>query len=219
MTDSIGCNRARDGSDLSGPPNPLTLSSAGASPTRIEGRTQPFRQCWCRPHPKTELSGPFDTPRRSVGALRVNGLCDYGPTPNSTLATAAPSRRRKRESVGWAAFLSATLNSYDARSIFSPQPDSLPQLPHLVRPAGVTGCFRCHNDAPCRGWIPAFADLCTTVIPAAPPSFPRRRDLCTTVIPAKAGIQDWGFPARKASHLRHAVSHRGSYAKVPRSRE
>ena len=41
------------------------------------------------------------------------------------------------------------------------------------------------------------------------PSFPR-----TTVIPAKAGIQDWGFPARNAGHLRHAVSRNGSYAKV-----
>ena len=41
------------------------------------------------------------------------------------------------------------------------------------------------------------------------PSFPR-----TTVIPAKAGIQGWGFPARNAGHLRHAVSRNGSYAKV-----
>ena len=36
-----------------------------------------------------------------------------------------------------------------------------------------------------------------------------------TVIPAQAGIQGWGFPARNASHLRHAVSHRGSYATSP----
>ena len=41
------------------------------------------------------------------------------------------------------------------------------------------------------------------------PSFPR-----PTVIPAKAGIQGWGFPARNAGHLRHAVSRNGSYAKV-----
>ena len=34
------------------------------------------------------------------------------------------------------------------------------------------------------------------------PSFPRRRE------------SRFGFPAKNASHLRHAVSHRGSYAKV-----
>ena len=59
----------------------------------------------------------------------------------------------------------------------------------------------------CTTVLPAQGDLCTTVLPA-------QGDLCTTVIPAKAGIQDWGFPARNTSHLRHAVSHRGSYAKV-----
>ena len=50
----------------------------------------------------------------------------------------------------------------------------------------------------------------------APPDhwMPASGDLCTTVIPAQAGIQGWGFPARNASHLRHAVSHRGSYANV-----
>ena len=41
-----------------------------------------------------------------------------------------------------------------------------------------------------------------------------RHSRCTTVTPAQAGTQGWGFPARNASHLRHAVSHRGSYAKV-----
>ena len=61
---------------------------------------------------------------------------------------------------------------------------------------------------------------CTTVKPAnnrqsrAGRPLHNRHSRCTTVIPAKAGIQGCGFPARNASHLRHSVSHRGSYAKV-----
>ena len=43
---------------------------------------------------------------------------------------------------------------------------------------------------------------------------PRSETFEQTVIPAQAGIQVRGFPGRNASHLRHAVSHRGSYAKV-----
>ncbi len=39
-----------------------------------------------------------------------------------------------------------------------------------------------------------------------PPVIPAKGDLCTTVLPVQAGIQVWGFPARNASHLRHAVS-------------
>ena len=106
------------------------------------------RLWWCRPHPKTELSGPFDTPRRSVGALRVNGSCDYGPTPNRPSTSAAPSCRRKTESTGWAAFVSATLNSCER-----------PGFPNLIAPAGMTDCFQCQGDAPCRVWIPAFAGM------------------------------------------------------------
>ena len=30
-------------------------------------------------------------------------------------------------------------------------------IPHVTGPGGVTDCFRCHSDAPCRGWIPAPA--------------------------------------------------------------
>ena len=100
-----------------------------------------------------------------------------------------------------------------------------------------------HNRHPAQGdlcttVILAQGDLCTTVIPRicttviprretfAQPSFSRRETLeqpsfpQTTVIPAqsihalKAGIQDWGFPARNTSDLRHAVSHRGRYAQV-----
>ena len=54
---------------------PFTPSRAAASAARIEGRTQPTGEWCCRPHPSTESCRPFDTPRRSVGALRANGLC------------------------------------------------------------------------------------------------------------------------------------------------
>ena len=40
----------------------------------------------------------------------------------------------------------------------------LPRIPHLIGPGGVTDCFRCHSGAPCRGWIPAFGDLCVTPV-------------------------------------------------------
>ena len=61
----------------------------------------------------------------------------------------------------------SSLNGY-------PDPDSL-----LTGKAGVTDCLRCHGGAPCRGWIPAFGDLRTTVIPA---------QAGIQVIPAQAGI-------------------------------
>ena len=86
-------------SDLSGRHNPFTLSSAGVSPARIEGRTQPSRQWWRRPHPETELCGPFDTPLRSVGALRANASRGDDPTRTRTWGTTAQSYPRK-ESTG-----------------------------------------------------------------------------------------------------------------------
>ena len=82
----------------------------------------------------------------------------------------------------------SSLNGY-------PDPDSL-----LTGKAGVTDCLRCHGGAPCRGWIPAFGG--TTVRPSH-----NRHSRA-------GGNPAWGFPARNASHLRHAVSHRGSHAKV-----
>ena len=53
---------------------------------------------------------------------------------------------------------------------------------------------------------PAQGDLWTTVIPA-------QGDLCTTVFPRRRESRFGGSPLG-ISHLRHAVSHRGSYAKV-----
>ena len=51
------------------------------------------------------------------------------------------------------------------------QPGELAWIPHLIGPAGVTDCFRCHGGAPCRGWIPAFAGM-TEVGDLGWPRFP-----------------------------------------------
>ena len=76
-------NEAAPGWRVANPPSAKSAKgySQRNSEQLHEGRTQPCRQCSRRPHPKTTLCGPFDTPRRSVGALRVNGLCCDGPTP------------------------------------------------------------------------------------------------------------------------------------------
>ena len=63
-----------------------------------------------------------------------------------------------------------------------------------------------------RRWVPVCTG--TTEGGGAPTSsFPRRETFAQPSFPRRRESR-FGFPARNASHLRHAVSHRGSYAKV-----
>ena len=61
-------------SDLRGRDNPFTLSSAGALTGAYRRAHAIFTSMLVSAHPKTESYWPFDTPRRSVGALRENGV-------------------------------------------------------------------------------------------------------------------------------------------------
>ena len=78
--------------------------------------------------------------------------------------------------------------------------DQGPWIPHLIGPAGMADCSRCHSGTPSRGWIPAFGDL------------------CTTVVPAQAGIQGGGerdgFPSSRERREDASPSHQPSTVKA-----
>ena len=98
-------------SDLSGPRNPLTPSNAGASPARIEGRTQLCCQCWCRPHQQTVLWGALrytPTKRRGTQDERVVWRPPWYPDFDNH-STVMSTRGESTVTVG---FLSASLSSY-----------------------------------------------------------------------------------------------------------
>ena len=62
----------------------------------------------------------------------------------------------------------------------NPEQFTAPWIPHLIGPAGVTDCFRCHRGAPHRGWIPAFAGM-TEVGNLGPRTWLRRQYIRATL--------------------------------------
>ena len=141
------------------------------------------------PPPKTELCGPFDTPRRSVGALRTSGSCDCGPTPNRTSTTAtpahlgrAPSFSRTRESMARRGRTGRHQSSWCMIGV-SHAPTWISTIGHAPRSCGETtsrpsarrSTSRCERSPPnprlstrpARFGVPAGTATSTRCVPAA----------------------------------------------------
>ena len=135
--------------------------------------------------PKTELCGPFDTPRRSVGALRVNGVyADDASRHSGCMPTIRP----------------ATQGGRACCRCLTHTRDRSPRVASLLQRRVSRGARRASATSSDRSWIPACAGMMPTIRPATQGEglpLPHRAGMTVVQgLRTRESIPDQGAPLR-----------------------